>query len=88
MDLQQMIDTILENAELVGTFTLPDVFRIAAEKGTSGLAVVREAGTLACLVLVRGEPEGAIFADGKGGTLWRQCRDPGHRPGRVRALFR
>jgi hypothetical protein len=66
MKIQEMIDTILKDSQQVGTCPLPEVFRIAAERGISGLAVSRDAETLACLALVKGEPEGAIFADEKG----------------------
>lgn len=66
MKIQDMIEAMLKDARELGTFTLPSLLSTAAEKGTSGLAIVREPYSLSCLALVKGEPEGAIFADEKG----------------------
>ena len=66
MKTQDMIETVLSDSRDAGTYSLPEIFRIAADTGFSGLAVARGNGALACLVFVRGEPEGAIFSDENG----------------------
>jgi len=66
MKIRDMIETILKDTREDGTHPLPAIFRIAADGKTSGLAVARGDGALACLAFVRGEPEGAIFSDENG----------------------
>jgi hypothetical protein len=66
MKIQDMVDAILQDSRQVGTYPLPEIFRVAAEGDLSGIAVSRDPDTLACLAFVHGEPEGAIFTDEKG----------------------
>lgn len=66
MKIRDIIEAMLNNAQELGTFTLPALLRTAMEEEKSGLAIVREPDSLSCLAIVRGEPEGAIFVDEHG----------------------
>lgn len=66
MRIQDLIENILTGSQSLGTFTLPDLLRFAGDGSVSGLAVAKETEYELCLALVRGEPEGAIYIDGKG----------------------
>ena len=66
MKIVTMINAILAEAVPVGTYPLAEVFRLAAEKSISGLAIARGDGVIGCLAFIRGEPEGAIYADENG----------------------
>ena len=66
MKIQDMIDTILKGSHCRGTFTLPGLLRAVRDGSASGIAVAREPGNELYLALISGEPEGAIYCDGKG----------------------
>ena len=66
MRIQDLIENILTGSQSLGTFTLPDLLRFAGDGSVSGLAVAKETEYELCLALIRGEPEGAIYIDGKG----------------------
>ena len=66
MRIQDLIENILKGSPYLGTFTLPDLIRVAGDGGVSGLAVAKEADYELYLALIEGEPEGAIYIDRKG----------------------
>jgi hypothetical protein len=66
MKIQDLIDTILKGLQCRGTFTLPDMLRAARDGSASGIAVAKESEKELYLALISGEPEGAIYNDGKG----------------------
>jgi len=66
MKVRQMIDTVLTESKEIGTFGLPEIFRVTGDKGFFGLAVARADDAIGCLAFVRGEPGGAIFSDENG----------------------
>lgn len=66
MKVRQMIDTVLSESKELGTFGLPEIFRMTGDKGFFGLAVAHDDDAIGCLAFVRGEPEGAIFSDENG----------------------
>jgi hypothetical protein len=66
MKIQDLIDTILKGSQCRGTFTLSELFRAARDGRASGIAVARESEKELYLALISGEPEGAIYSDGKG----------------------
>ena len=66
MKIQDMIDTILTNSQIIGTFPLPELFRFAEKDRINGIAVSKENEKQQYLAILAGEAEGAIFIDEKG----------------------
>jgi hypothetical protein len=66
MKIQDLMESILKGSQPLGTFTLPELLRFAGDGSVSGLAVAKETEYELYLALIGGEPEGAIYIDGKG----------------------
>ena len=66
MKIPDLTEKILKDSRTLGTFPLSGLLRAAMEGSITGLAVAREAEKVSFLAFVRGEPEGAMYADEKG----------------------
>jgi len=67
--IQDLIATVLKNAEPVGTYNLPDLLREVGKKYATGIATADEGEQQFYLAFIDGEAEGAIYIDEKG-TLY------------------
>ncbi len=61
-----MIDTILTESQLLGTFPLPELISFAEKGRINGIAASRENDKQQYFAILAGEVEGAIFIDEKG----------------------
>lgn len=66
MKIQEIIGTLLAGSTRLGTYTLPELVQFAQSKGINGIAVAVTGDREFDLVLLNGEPEGAILIDEKG----------------------
>jgi hypothetical protein len=66
MKIQDLIENILKGSQYLGTFTLPELLSFTKAGSVNGIAVAKESGKEFYLAIINGEPEGAIYIDGKG----------------------
>jgi hypothetical protein len=66
MKTRDMIETLLKGSPILGTFTVPEIFRFAKAGNVNGIAVASDDGKDLYLTVIEGETEGAIFIDEKG----------------------
>jgi len=66
MKTREMMGTLLKGSADLGTFAVPEMFGAAKTGRVNGIAVAKDDENELYLVIVDGEPEGAIFIDDKG----------------------
>ncbi len=66
MDINGLMDEILLQSAYEGCFTLDELLHHSAARSLTGIGVSKEQAHVFYLVLRGGEPDGAIFVDGKG----------------------
>lgn len=66
MKIQELIGTLLAGATRLGTYTLPELITFAQSQNVNGVAVAANGEREFDLILLGGEPEGAILLDEKG----------------------
>lgn len=66
MKIKDMIATLLKEAPVLGTFSLSELIRFVKTGAVNGIAVARGDEKELFLVIISGEPEGAIYIDEKG----------------------
>lgn len=66
MKIKDMIAALLNDAPVLGTFAVPELLRFARTGAVNGVAVAKEDEKELYLVIISGEPEGAIYIDEKG----------------------
>ncbi|MDD1684671.1 MAG: hypothetical protein LUQ19_02135 [Methanoregula sp.] len=66
MKIQEIIGTLLAGSTRLGTYTLPELMQLAQSKEINGIAVAVTGDREFDLVIMGGEPEGAILIEEKG----------------------
>jgi hypothetical protein len=66
MKIQELIGTLLAGSTRLGTYPLPELIKFAQSKSINGIAVATGGDREFDLVLLDGEPEGAILIEEKG----------------------
>jgi hypothetical protein len=66
MKTREMIQTLLKGSASLGTFAAPELFRSAKAGRVNGIAASKAEEKELYLIILDGEPEGAIFIDDKG----------------------
>jgi hypothetical protein len=66
MKTRDMIQTLLKGSASLGTFAAPELLRTAKAGRVYGIATSKDEEKELYLVILDGEPEGAIFIDDKG----------------------
>src|SRR5512145_1198428 len=66
MKIQELIGTLLAGSTRLGTFTLPELVRYTQSKRINGIAVAIRNDREFDLVILDGDPEGAILIEEKG----------------------
>ncbi len=66
MKIQELIGTLLAGSTRLGTFTLPELVRFTQSKRINGIAVATRNDREFDLVILDGDPEGAILIEEKG----------------------
>jgi hypothetical protein len=66
MKIKDMLASLLKDAPDLGTFSVPDLFRYARPGNVNGIAVAHDDEKDLYLIVINGEPEGAICIDPKG----------------------
>jgi hypothetical protein len=66
MKIQELIGTLLAGSTRLGTYPLPELIKFAQSKIINGIAVATGGDREFDLVLLDGEPEGAILIEEKG----------------------
>lgn len=66
MKIKDMIDTLLKDTPVLGTFSVSDLFRFAKAGNVNGVAATHDEDKHLYLVILNGEAEGAIYFDEKG----------------------
>jgi len=66
MKIQEIIGTLLAGSTRLGTYTLPELIQFAQSNEINGIAVAVTGDREFDLVLMGGEPEGAILIEEKG----------------------
>lgn len=66
MKIQELIGTLLAGSTRLGTFTLPELVRYTQSKRINGIAVATRNDREFDLVILDGDPEGAILIEEKG----------------------
>jgi hypothetical protein len=66
MDVNDLIGEILEQSTYEGCFTFNELLHYGTVHSLTGMGIAKTNAHMFALVIQRGEPEGAIFIDGKG----------------------
>jgi hypothetical protein len=66
MKIKDMIETLLKDTPVLGTFPVSDLFRFAKKGNVNGIAATHDEEKHLFLVIVNGEAEGAMYFDEKG----------------------
>jgi hypothetical protein len=66
MKIKDMIDTLLKDTPVLGTFSVSELFRFVKAGNQNGVAATHDEDKHLYLVIVNGEAEGAIYFDEKG----------------------
>lgn len=69
MKIQNLIENIIKGVPSLGSFTFTELLGSASSRNVDGIAVSEKDDRKIFLAFMGGEPEGAIFIDGKG-TLY------------------
>jgi hypothetical protein len=66
MELQELLENILKGSKYLGTFSLAEMLTFTASRHLNAIAVAQEGNSKYYLVIVNGEPEGALYVDNDG----------------------
>lgn len=69
MMIQDLIGVVIKNSKNLGMYRLPELLKFAAKNKVTGIAIAKAPDRELYFAFIDGEPEGAIYVDGKG-TLY------------------